>query len=83
MLYYTIADGYEINKIHSYLHIYGIMQFYEQQDIKQERHLEKNVFQVLGLLTSLIFGNIHKIAWLKPRLATHNNKNNKKYSVHQ
>ena len=30
------------------------MHFYEQQDIKQERHLEQNVFQVLdlGLLTS-------------------------------
>ena len=28
------------------------MNFYEQQDINQERHLEQNVFQVLGLLTS-------------------------------
>ena len=28
------------------------MHFYEQQDIKQERHLEQNVFHVFGLLTS-------------------------------
>jgi hypothetical protein len=67
ILYYTILytiNGYKINKIHSKLHIYGItlqnyirttthnMHFYEQQEIKQERHLEQNVFQVLGLLTS-------------------------------
>ena len=49
ILYYTI-NGYKINKIHSWLHIYGITHnyihtktqnthFYEQQDIKQERHL--------------------------------------------
>jgi hypothetical protein len=29
------------------------MHFYEQQDIKQERHLEQNVFQVLGLLLNI------------------------------
>jgi hypothetical protein len=62
MLYYTI-NGYKINKIHIKLHIYGItynyirtktqnIHFYEQQDIKQERHLVQNVFQVLGQLTS-------------------------------